>query len=465
MTVVVIAIIIVSTFSASQVTATKQHLHQRSANDPSTSLQRGVPRAMREIDYISIAAGGGRIKISAGFFSHPFYFFLYFLPLLLIWYWSADAGQIFRGWMWMAASGVKGLSAVKPIRSVTRWRCAIDQKRSVCLRLWWNTAGALIRHHWHGVRCEFVDFKECRCNCSCRQPGRLHWGRTSGQTRISTPSEKKGIAQSVIGLEVQNLLPFGFAHEVPFQQRKAEKSRHNGHERGDKHSWTLWTWWRKMATVKGVKRHTNSSRWLMSHLEKKETQPCLKWLRAACVFIQSILPLGKYERHCAATCSRLLTSATNLFRTSFMCVWFFLSSYFSVTHFATLFVTAHTVQSSPMDRSSQTTLCSGFRLVFFLVLFCFFPWCVLACWASATKQKHLVTPRTQSLVSWLFFPALDDDSVFLWDKMKTLPFTFVLLLPSQFVYNVRICWIFYRQKHKTNCILFFFLAICCLTLC
>lgn len=148
-TVVVIAVIIVSTFSASQVTATKQHLHQRSANDPSASLQRGVPRAMREIDYISVAAGGGRIKINAGFFSHPFYFFLWFFwPLLLIWYWSADAGQIFRGWMWMAASGVKGLSAVKPIRSVTRWRCAIDQKGlsardcdEILEELWFVTTG------------------------------------------------------------------------------------------------------------------------------------------------------------------------------------------------------------------------------------------------------------------------------------------------------------------------------------
>lgn len=56
--VIIIAIIIISTFSASRVTATKQHLHQRSANGPSGSLQCGVPGAMREIDYISVAAGG-----------------------------------------------------------------------------------------------------------------------------------------------------------------------------------------------------------------------------------------------------------------------------------------------------------------------------------------------------------------------------------------------------------------------
>lgn len=146
---------------------------------------------------------------------------------------------------------------------------------------------------------------------------------------------------------------------------------------------------------------------------------------------------------------------------------FFLSSYFSVIHFATLFVTAHAVQSSPMDRSSQTTLCSGFWVLVFLVLFCIFPCRVLSCCYANIKpepqQQSIYTSwhpetRTQSLISWLFFPALDDDTVFLWDKMKTLPFTFVLLLPSQFVCNICSCWILYWQKHKTNCILFFFLS-------
>lgn len=94
--VIIIAIIIISTFSASRVTATKQHLHLRSANGPSGSLQCGVPGAMREIDYTSVAAGGEgkkellyrsvdeQKKRQLASFLTLFIPFSLFLPLLLI---------------------------------------------------------------------------------------------------------------------------------------------------------------------------------------------------------------------------------------------------------------------------------------------------------------------------------------------------------------------------------------------
>lgn len=197
----------------------------------------------------------------------------------------------------------------------------------------------------------------------------------------------------------------------------AEQSGPRRCRRSANRSWTLCIRWGKTATTEGVKRQSNphsTSPSLMSHFEKRGTRPCLHWLRTARVFIQSIPPLGKYERCRAATCSRLLTSCTDPFMTSllcFFCIPFFCYSFCNLVRDCT-----HNVQSSSTDRSSQTSLCSGFCVVS-PHPHAFLPTC---CYPDIKHehQQHVATScdtQRQERRVWFnsyFFSALDDDMVF-----------------------------------------------------
>lgn len=119
------------------------------------------------------------------------------------------------------------------------------------------------------------------------------------------------------------------------------------------------------------------------------------------VFIQSILPLGKYERHCATTCSPLLTNGPNLWETSFL-------YFFFIILFILLFILQpcswqHTLFNQVRWIEVHKQLCvQGFELFFFFVLFFFSSNMFLPAatqeqaWASATKPLHLVTPRDKN---------------------------------------------------------------------
>lgn len=180
-----------------------------------------------------------------------------------------------------------------------------------------------------------------------------------------------------------------------------------------------------MAAVEGEKRRSKFSRFslllasrsLMSQLwEEGDVALFAVTKSRSCVYPINSTSGEIWE----APCCHLLSALNELHKPvhDFLLVYFFLSYIFFVIHFATLFVTAHSVQSSPMDRSSQATLCSGFCVV----VFCVF-WFSLACfclllprhqaWASAANIYTSWHPETrrQSLISLLFSPALDDDTV------------------------------------------------------
>lgn len=185
---------------------------------------------------------------------------------------------------------------------------------------------------------------------------------------------------------------FGFAHLL-FAQQMAEQSGPHRFRRSANRSWRLCIWWRKAATTVGVKPQSSphsTSPSLMSRSEERGTRPCLQWLRTAHVFIQSIPPLGKYERCCAATCSRLLTSYTNPFMTSLL--RFFLYSFFL------LFILQpcswlHTQCSVKFDGSKFT------NEFVFKVLCCFHPPSCILAYVQLTRHQAW-TSAACSFVWW-----------------------------------------------------------------